>query len=55
MGCDSSTSRFAVAQCDLGELELYWLEGYGGGVFLPFGDATNRREAYGAGRQARAR
>ncbi len=42
--------RFAVARCELGELELYWLEGYGGGVFLPFGDATNGRETYGAGR-----
>jgi uncharacterized protein len=42
--------RFAVVQCELGELELYWLEGYGGGVFLPFGDATNGRETYGAGR-----
>jgi uncharacterized protein (DUF1684 family) len=31
-------------------LELYWLEGYGGGVFLPFGDATNGRETYGGGR-----
>lgn len=22
------------------ELELYWLEGYGGGLFVPFRDAT---------------
>ena len=33
--------------CSLGVL---WLEGYGGGLFLPFGDATSRRETYGAGR-----
>lgn len=33
-----------------GELTLYWLLGYGGGVFLPFADATNGRETYGAGR-----
>jgi hypothetical protein len=33
-----------------GELTLYWIEGYGGGVFLPFGDATNGRETYGGGR-----
>lgn len=31
-------------------LEVYWLEGYGGGVFLPFADATSGRETYGAGR-----
>jgi uncharacterized protein (DUF1684 family) len=34
----------------IGELELYWLEGYGGGVFLPFRDATAGAETYGAGR-----
>ena len=31
-------------------LELYWMEGYAGGVFLPFRDATNGAETYGAGR-----
>lgn len=31
-------------------LELYWLEGYGGGLFLPFRDATAGNETYGAGR-----
>lgn len=31
-------------------LELYWLEGYAGGLFLPFADATSGRETYGAGR-----
>ncbi len=33
-----------------GELTFYWLMGYGGGVFLPFADATSGRETYGAGR-----
>src|SRR5439155_11226945 len=42
--------RFARARFDVGSLELYWLEGYGGGVFLPFADATRGRETYGAGR-----
>jgi uncharacterized protein (DUF1684 family) len=32
------------------ELTLYWLMGYGGGVFLPFADGTSGRETYGAGR-----
>ena len=31
-------------------LELYWLEGYGGGLFVPFRDATAGGETYGAGR-----
>jgi uncharacterized protein (DUF1684 family) len=33
-----------------GELTLYWLGGYGGGVFLPFTDATTGVETYGGGR-----
>ena len=32
------------------ELTLYWIEGYGGGVFLPFKDATSGVETYGGGR-----
>jgi len=32
------------------ELTLYWLGGYGGGVFLPFQDATSGRETFGGGR-----
>ncbi|MDX6486936.1 MAG: uncharacterized protein QOF43_2089 [Gaiellaceae bacterium] len=42
--------RFALAQFDGHELELYWLDHYGGGVFLPFRDATSGHETYGAGR-----
>jgi uncharacterized protein (DUF1684 family) len=33
-----------------GELTLFWIAGYGGGVFLPFADSTNGHETYGAGR-----
>jgi uncharacterized protein (DUF1684 family) len=32
------------------ELTLYWIGGYGGGVFLPFRDATNGYETFGGGR-----
>lgn len=32
------------------ELTLYWIEGYGGGTFLPFGDASNREETFAGGR-----
>jgi uncharacterized protein (DUF1684 family) len=46
--------RFAVARFDLAgtahALELYWLDAYGGGVFLPFADATSGSETFGAGR-----
>ncbi len=31
-------------------LSVYWIAGYGGGVFLPFGDLTNELETYGGGR-----
>lgn len=33
-----------------GEVTLYWVTGYGGGVFLPFLDATSGTETYGGGR-----
>jgi uncharacterized protein len=31
-------------------LDVYWLAGYAGGLFLPFADATSGNETYGAGR-----
>jgi uncharacterized protein (DUF1684 family) len=31
-------------------LDMYWLDGYGGGVYLSFADATSGSESYGAGR-----
>ncbi len=31
-------------------LDVFWMEGYAGGLFLPFRDATNGTETYGAGR-----
>jgi uncharacterized protein len=31
-------------------LALYWLEGYGGGLWLPFADATTGVSTYGGGR-----
>jgi hypothetical protein len=47
-------TRFAAARFDLyGQrhtMGLYWIEVYGGGVFLSFRDATSGRETYGAGR-----
>jgi uncharacterized protein (DUF1684 family) len=31
-------------------LDLFWMRGYSGGLFLPFLDATSGHETYGAGR-----
>jgi uncharacterized protein (DUF1684 family) len=42
--------RFATARFEEHELELYWLEAYGGGLFLPFRDATSGTETYGGAR-----
>src|SRR5207247_3980420 len=49
-----SFTRFALARFALSgrplQLELYWLEGYGGGLLLPFCDATSGEETYAGGR-----
>jgi uncharacterized protein (DUF1684 family) len=46
--------RFGAVRFELAgesrELALFWLDGYGGGVFLPFADATGGKETYGGGR-----
>ncbi len=55
-GADGDVSARPFAQTEGlaaalgGELTAYWIEGYGGGVFLPFADATSGRETYGGGR-----
>jgi uncharacterized protein (DUF1684 family) len=41
--------RFRFGGIDL-SLSVFWMEGYGGGLWLPFGDATNNTETYGGGR-----
>jgi uncharacterized protein (DUF1684 family) len=47
-----SFTRFARTRFELADepqsLDLYWLDGYGGGVFLSFADATSGAETYGA-------
>ena len=47
-------TRFAYADLRLSgydvSLELYWLDAYGGGLFLPFRDGTSGDTTYGAGR-----
>lgn len=51
---DFNYSRVAIAHFVIrgvaAKLSLFWIEGYGGGLFLPFKDATNGHETYGGGR-----
>jgi uncharacterized protein len=53
-GATMAFDRIGVARFDLAgapcELEVYWLAAYGGGLFVPFADATAGEETYGAGR-----
>jgi uncharacterized protein (DUF1684 family) len=43
-----SFTRFGRAHFGEHSLEVYWLDGYGGGIFLSFADATSGTETYGA-------
>lgn len=49
-----SFTRFATGKFEMhgraSHLDFFWLDGYGGGLFVPFRDATAGRETYGAGR-----
>ena len=42
--------RVAVLDTPWGPLTLWWIEAYGGGLFLPFRDGTCGTESYGGGR-----
>ena len=42
--------RIGRVRLPVGDLEVYWIDVYGGGVFVPFRDATSGAETYGAGR-----
>ena len=44
-----ATASFMLEGQEL-SLDLHWLEGYGGGIFVAFADATSGSEAYGGGR-----
>ncbi len=39
-----------TVQTHTAHLDVFWIEGYGGGLFLPFGDLTNGETTYGGGR-----
>ena len=53
-GASITFARFGTARFELlgaaQTLDVYWLEGYGGGAFLPFLDWTSSDETYGGGR-----
>jgi uncharacterized protein len=42
--------RFGRVTLPWGALDVYWLDAYGGGLFLPFRDATAGEDTYGGGR-----
>jgi uncharacterized protein len=50
----TSARRFGTVAFELAgvscTLSVFWLEGYGNGLFLPFRDLTSGGETYGAGR-----
>lgn len=56
LGDDGGMTARPIARTDglaaaLGaELTAWWIEGYGGGLFIPFRDATSGTETYGGGR-----
>ena len=43
-------TRFATAHFGEHTLDLFWLEAYAGGLFVPFRDATSGVESYGGAR-----
>jgi len=49
-GASFAFVRAGVIDLPIGRLEVYWLDAYGGGLFLPFRDATGGDTTYGGGR-----
>jgi uncharacterized protein (DUF1684 family) len=53
-GSSYAFTRIAAVSFDVasgsGSLDVFWLEGYGGGLFIPFADATSGESTYGGGR-----
>lgn len=42
--------RFGQVVLPAGTLDVFWIDVYGGGVFVPFRDGTSGNETYGGGR-----
>jgi uncharacterized protein (DUF1684 family) len=49
-GTAFALERIGRVRLAIGDLEVYWIEVYGGGLFIPFRDGTSGSETYGAGR-----
>jgi hypothetical protein len=53
-GAIYESTRFAVAHFELFgapcQLDVHWLDGYAGGLFVSFTDQTSGRQTYGGGR-----
>lgn len=49
-GQDMPLVRFGRVTLPVGSLDVYWIDVYGGGVFVPFRDATSGTDSYGGGR-----
>ena len=47
---EASFTRIGRVRLPVGDLDVYWLDGYSGGLFVPFRDATNGEDTYGGGR-----
>ena len=47
---EASFTRIGAVHLPIGDLDVFWLDGYGGGLFLPFKDATSGTSTYGGGR-----
>ena len=47
---EASFVRIGIVHLPVGDLDVYWLDAYGGGLFLPFKDATSGTTTYGGGR-----
>lgn len=49
-GTPMTFERIGVVRLPIGSLEVFWLDTYGGGLFVPLRDATAGVTTYGAGR-----
>jgi len=50
VGEEFPVERIGRVRLPVGDLEVYWIAVYGGGIFVPFRDATAGTDTYGAGR-----
>jgi len=48
--CSRAASIAFTVEGHAAALPIYWFEGYGGGLWLPFTDATSGADTYGGGR-----